>query len=83
MEEKEFLQKIAYHKRMLDNLKKYITAGILMAGIGIALSIKFRILGIVVFVLSVIWLIVVGYAMNKGSKKANQLLDEYEKKMAK
>lgn len=81
MEEKEFLQTIAYHKKMLGNLKRYLTIGVVVSGISIFLitGTTHKWIGYLLFIISIAWTLIVGYAIYKGNQKANKIIDEFEK----
>lgn len=83
MNEKEFLQTIGYHKKMLANLKKYLTLGMVLSAtmVLIIVSTSHKIIGTILLFLSIMWVLTVGYAIYKGNKKATSIIDAYEKQM--
>ncbi|MEX0380661.1 PTS sugar transporter [Leuconostoc sp. MS02] len=84
--EKGYQNEILFQERMLRNLQHWQSLFSLLAGIGVLLiyffrnqSIWFLGIGIALCVISILVIVIVGYAIYTGKKNVTQVIQRYEK----
>lgn len=82
---KGYEQEINYQKHMIENLGRWFTLFLMIAGIGVVLtyffkssSLFFLVSGIILIVLGIIGISLFGYGIYKGKKNITKVIDHFE-----
>lgn len=86
---KGYETEISYQKHMIENLERWFSILLLTSSVAVALlfillhqNSIFKVIEIVLLLLSVLGMIVIGRGIYNGKRNINMIITEYEKKLS-